>query len=250
MKKILFALTFAALLPAISQAQSINDILNKVKTSTTPSSSSKGATPVSYLTNTEITGGLKEALKLGAQTATKNLNVTNGFFGNQLIKILMPPEVKTIESKMRQFGMGSIVDKAVLSMNRAAEDAAGQALPILVNAITSFTIQDGLAILQGNNTAATDLLRAKTSTSIAAAFRPVISKSMNKYNVDQLWSQVFSTYNSLPIIKNKVNTDLTGYITDRAISGLFTTVGQQEQKIRKDPAGTANDLITKVFGAK
>lgn len=249
MKKLVFSLLAAAMISAAVSAQSVNDLLNKVRTSSS-SGSKKSATPTSYLTNTEISGGLKEALKLGAQTATKNLSATNGFFGNQLIKILMPPEVRTIEAKMRQFGMGSIVDKAILSMNKAAEDASGQALPILVNAITSFTIQDGLAILKGNNTAATDLLRTKTSTQIAAAFRPVISKSMSKYNVEQLWSQVFSQYNALPVIKNKVNTDITGYITDKAISGLFTTVGQEEQKIRKDPAGTANDLIERVFGSR
>lgn len=249
MKKIVCALLVLAALPSVSRAQSFGDLVNKVRTSST-SGDKKSPTPTSFLTNTEITSGLKEALKVGAETATKNLSSVDGFLGNQLIKILMPPEVKQIEAKMRQFGMGSVVDKAIVSMNRAAEDASGQALPILVNAITSFTIQDGLSILKGNNTAATDLLKAKTATQIAVAFRPVISRSMSKYNVEQLWSQVFSKYNSLPIIKNKVNTDLTGYITDKAVNGLFVTVAQQEQKIRKDPAGTANDLIERVFGSR
>ncbi len=162
----------------------------------------------------------------------------------------MPPEVRTIEAKLRQFGMGRVVDDAILSMNRAAEDASSHALPILVNAITSFTIQDGLAVLNGGDNAATNLLKSRTTPQITAAFRPVISKSMSKYNVEQMWAQVFSTYNSLPIIKNKVNTDLTGYITERALSGLFTSVAAEEKKIRLDPIGTGNDLITRVFGSK
>lgn len=258
MKKIFAALL---LLPAsyAANAQGINGILNKAKKAASESGSMKttqspGSTkqPVSsnLLGNDEIASGLREALKLGAQTATKNLSATNGFFGNQLIKILMPPEVATIEAKMRQFGLGNVVDKAILSMNRAAEDASAQALPILVNTITSFTIQDGLTILNGGDNAATNLLRTRTTPQITAAFRPVISKSMSKYNVEQAWTQVFSTYNSLPIIKNKVNTDLTGYITERALSGLFTTIGQEEKKIRLDPISTGSDIISRVFGSK
>ncbi|HTN16551.1 MAG TPA: DUF4197 domain-containing protein [Chitinophagaceae bacterium] len=258
MKKIFAALL---LLPATyaANAQGINGILNKAKKAASESGSMKttqspgsSKQPVStnLLGNDEIASGLREALKLGAQTATKNLSATNGFFGNQLIKILMPPEVAAIEAKMRQFGMGNVVDKAILSMNRAAEDASAQALPILVNTITSFTIQDGLSILNGGDNAATNLLRTRTTPQITAAFRPVISKSMSKYNVEQAWTQVFSTYNSLPIIKNKVNTDLTGYITERALSGLFTSIGQEEKKIRLDPVGTGSDIIGRVFGSK
>lgn len=258
MKKIFAALL---LLPATyaANAQGINGILNKVKKTASESGSmkttqSQGTTkqPVSsnLLGNDEIASGLREALKLGAQTATKNLSATNGFFGNQLIKILMPPELRTIEAKLRQFGLGNVVDKAILSMNRAAEDASSQALPILVNTITSFTIQDGITILNGGDNAATNLLQARTTPQITAAFRPVISKSMSKYNVEQAWTQVFSTYNSLPIIKNKVNTDLTGYITERALSGLFTSIGQEEKKIRLDPVGTGSDIISRVFGSK
>lgn len=259
MKKILVSLLLIPVSYASSNAQGINDILNKAKKTAsnggvikTTQSSGTTKQPVSskLLGNEEIGSGLREALKLGAQTATKNLSATNGFFGNQIIKILMPPEVKTIEAKLRQFGMGRVVDDAILSMNRAAEDASSQALPILVNSITSFTIQDGLAILNGSDDAATNLLKSRTTPQITAAFRPVISKSMSKYNVEQMWAQVFNTYNSLPIIKNKVNTDLTGYITERALSGLFVSVAAEEKKIRLDPVGTGNDLITRVFGSK
>lgn len=260
MKKILLSLFLIPVAAIGVKAQSMNDVLKKVNqkaqdngvlsATQTPNPYRKEPTPSSYMNNEEIGGGLREALKIGAQTATKNLSATNGFFGNQLIKILMPPEVRNIEAKMRQFGMGNIVDKAILSMNRAAEDASSQALPILVNAITSFTIQDAVSILNGGDNAATNLLRAKTTPQITEAFRPVISRSMSKYNVEQLWAQVFTTYNSLPIIKSRVNTDLTGYVTEKALSGLFTSVAAEEKKIRIDPVGTGSDIIARVFGSK
>jgi hypothetical protein len=257
MKKIVLSLICAAGMPMLAQAQSVGDILNKINGSGSKSSSGSSSstssgqsTPLSFLGNSEIASGLQEALKVGAKNATANLMKTNGFFGNSLIKILMPPQVQQIEAKLRQFGLGSVADKAILAMNRAAEDASGKALPILTNAITSMSIQDGVSILKGGNTAATDYLRGKTTAQLTDAFRPVISASMNKYNVEQLWANVFSTYNKLPIIKDKVNTDITGYVTERALSGVFTTIGQEEKKIRQDPAGTANNLITRVFTAK
>jgi hypothetical protein len=260
MKKILLSMFLLPIGIASTHAQSISDILNKAKvianengviTATqTTGTYKKEPTPISLMNNEEIGRGLREALKIGAQKATKNLSQVDGFFGNQLIKILMPPEVRNIEAKMRQFGMGRVVDQAIVSMNRAAEDASSQALPILVNAITSFTIQDALSILNGNDNAATNLLRSRTTPQITEAFRPIISNSMNKYNVEQMWAQVFSVYNGLPIIKSKVNTDLTGYVTERALSGLFTTIGGEEKKIRLDPVGTGSDIITRVFGSK
>lgn len=258
MKKLLASLLLIPASVSFSHAQGINDILNKVKKGAedqgikTSASQGPSKQPVSgrLLGNEEVGNGLREALKLGAQTATRNLSATNGFFGNALVKILMPPEVRNIETKMRQMGMGNIVDKAILSMNRAAEDASAQALPILVNAITSFSIQDGMAVLNGGDNAATELLRSRTTPQITAAFRPVISRSMSKYNVEQLWAQVFTMYNKLPIIKNQVNTDITGYITERALSGLFVTMAQEEKKIRLDPFGTGSDIIARVFGSK
>ncbi len=260
MKKIILSLILIPGIAISSQAQQFSDLLNKVKevankdgimkATTTTSTNRNPPVSTSFMNNEEIGSGLREALKLGAKNATQTLSASNGFFGNQLIKILMPPEVRNIENKMRQFGMGKVVDNAILAMNRAAEDASSQALPILVNAVTSFTIQDGLSILNGGNDAATNLLKQRTSPQIAAAFRPVIANSMGKYNVEKLWQTVFATYNTLPIIKNKVNTDLTGYITDRAMSGLFSTIAVEEKKIRLDPIGTGSDIITRVFGSK
>lgn len=260
MKKIFVTLLLSPALIGAAQAQSFDAILkkaNQIAKKKEVITASQGGTPskkeptsVGFMNNEEIGGGLREALRLGAQNATKNLSATNGFFGNQLIKILMPAEVRNIEAKMRQFGFSNVVDKAILSMNRAAEDASAQALPILVNAITSFTITDALSILNGGDNAATNLLRQRTTPQLTAAFRPVIAQSMSKFNVEQSWNQVFSIYNTLPIIKNKVNTDLTGYVTERALSGLFTTIAGEEKKIRLDPIGTGNDIITRVFGSK
>lgn len=260
MKKTFFSLVaFIALVPS-TKAQSLDAILKRANEvvadiSSIPFSSSNPknkseATPQNLMNNEEIGSGLREALKFGAQKATNSLSATNGFFGNNLVKILMPPEVREIESKMRQFGMGRVVDKAILSMNRAAEDASSKALPILVNAISTFTIQDAVSILNGGDNAATNLLRVKTTSQLTNAFRPIIAQSMSKMQVEQAWSKVFSIYNTLPIIKNKVNTDLTGYVTEKALSGLFTTIGNEEKKIRLDPVSTGVSIIERVFGSK
>lgn len=254
MKKALLSLLLIPASFCMSNAQGINDVLNTIKSksgiSTSQSNSpTKSPTPSTLIGNEEAVNGLREALQLGAKTATQNLSATNGFFGNAAIKVLMPPEVRTIEAKMRQFGFGKLMDNVILSMNRAAEDAAGHALPILANTIKTFTIFDGIEILNGGEDAATRLMQKKTTPELTSTFRPVIAASMSKYNVDQLWNQVFTNYNSLPIIKNKVNTDLTGYITERALNGLFTTIAQQEKKIRKDPVATGSALITRVFGS-
>ena len=200
------------------------------------------------ITNTEITAGLREALQIGAKNATSRLSVTDGFFGNALIKVLMPPEAAKVENTLRQIGMGSYVDKAILSMNRAAEDASNQALPIFVNAIKNMTIQEALNILKGSNDAATQYLKAKTSAQLTAAFKPVISTSLEKVNATKYWSEVFETYNSLPTTFNKVNPDLSGYVTERALNGVFVYIAEEESKIRMNPAARVSDLLKKVFG--
>lgn len=202
------------------------------------------------LSNSEIVNGLKEALNIGAKNASGKLNQNNGFFGNQLIKILLPQEVKNIEATLRSFGFNSLCDKLILSLNRAAEDASGKAVPIFVNAITSMSITDGLNILRGGNNAATEFLKATTTGALTNAFRPVIQNSLGKVNANTYWKQVFTTYNKLPITKKKVNTDLTGYVTERALSGLFTTVAQEEANIRNNPAAQVSSLLKKVFGGK
>ncbi|NCX94903.1 MAG: DUF4197 domain-containing protein [Chitinophagia bacterium] len=199
------------------------------------------------VTNTEITAALREALDLGAKSATGKLSVQNGYFGNALMKIYMPPEAKKVENTLRTIGMGSYVDKAILSMNRAAEEAAGKALPIFTTAVKNMSIQDALGILNGGNDAATQYLKTKTTTQLTDAFKPVITESLDKVNATKYWAEVFEAYNSLPTTYNKVNPDLSAYVTERALAGMFTAIAEEENKIRLDPAARVTDLLKKVF---
>lgn len=225
------------------QAQSIGDWVKKAKSLGGNTGNTNGS-----FSNTEAVSALKEALKIGTQNASGRLNAVNGYFGNQLIKILMPPEAKKVESTLRSVGMGDQVDKAILSMNRAAEDAAIKAVPIFVDAITSMSIQDGISIVKGGQGAATNFLKNRTTQALTNAFRPVIEQSLNKVNATKYWYDVFTVYNKLPTTFNKVNPDLTGYVTERALNGLFVSIADEENKIRTNPAAQVTDLLRKVFG--
>ncbi len=257
MKKFIVPIGFAAMLclslPA--RAQSLKDIINAAKGNNTSSGNNNNSNAGnngsnsglgSGLSNSDIAGGLKEALTIGAKNAANRLSLTDGFFKNAAIKILLPKEAQQVEKTLRSIGMGSVVDKAILSMNRAAEDAAKQAAPIFVNAITSITIQDGLNILRGGNNAATTYLKGKTTAALTTAFTPVIQKSLNKVGAPDIWKTVFSTYNQ--VSPSKVNPDLTGYVTERALNGLFVSIADEEAKIRTNPASQVTNLLQKVFG--
>jgi hypothetical protein len=204
---------------------------------------------LSSLTNGDIVNGLKEALSKGAQKSSDKLSVTDGFFANAALKILMPPEAQKVEQKLRALGFGAQVDEAVLSMNRAAEDAAKSAAPIFINAITSISISDALGILKGNDTAATGYLRGKTLSSLTEAFRPVIENSLQKVGATKYWTTLFTTYNKLPLV-SKINPDLSSFVTERATAGIFTQLGQEEAEIRKNPLARTSELLQKVFGSK
>jgi hypothetical protein len=194
----------------------------------------------------KIVAGLKQALTIGTQISTNKLGAVDGFFADAAVKILMPPEAQDVEKTLRRFGLGSLVDKTVLSLNRAAEDAAKSATPIFVNAIKQMTISDALGILRGGDFAATNYFKQKTTASLTTAFKPVISKSLNKVDATKYWSDVFTAYNRFST--KKVETDLTAYVTQKAIDGIFYEVGLEEQKIRKDPAARVTDLLKQVFG--
>ncbi|MGZ3854005.1 MAG: DUF4197 domain-containing protein [Flavisolibacter sp.] len=197
------------------------------------------------LSNDEIVQGLKEALSVGANNASKQLSSVDGFFKDAAIKILMPPEALKAEKKLRSLGMGKLVDDAILSMNRAAEDASKNAAPIFVNAIKQMSIQDAVGILRGKDTAATGYLRAKTTSPLTEAFRPVIEESLAKVNATKYWNTVFSTYNKFS--RDKINPDLSAYVTEKSLAGIFHQVGLEEQKIRKDPMARTTDILKKVF---
>jgi hypothetical protein len=219
-----------------ANAQIIKDIFNSI-------TKNQGNT-----NSSNIAAGLKEALQIGTERSVQKLSVLDGFFANAMIKILMPDEAKKVEQKLRAIGFGNLVDNAILSMNRAAEDAAKSAAPIFINAIKQMTIQDAVGILRGNDFAATDFLKSKTSAALTNAFRPVIDASLQKVNATKYWNTIFTTYNKLSF--NKINTDLSAYVTDRALSGIFYQVGLEEQKIRKDPAARTTELLKQVFGSK
>jgi hypothetical protein len=197
------------------------------------------------LSNDEIVSGLKEALNVGTNNAAGKLSSVDGFFKDAAIKILMPEEAKKAEKKLRSLGMGNLVDDAILSMNRAAEDASKSAAPIFINAIKGMSIQDAVGILRGGDFAATTYLKNKTTASLTEAFRPVIEASLKKVNATKYWNTVFSTYNKFST--DKVNPDLSAYVTEKSLSGIFYQVGLEEQKIRKDPFARTTDLLKKVF---
>ena len=197
------------------------------------------------LSKDEIINGLKEALSVGTNNSTKKLGSVDGFFKDAALKILMPEEAKKAERTLRGMGLSSLVDKAILSMNRAAEDAASGVGSIFLDAIKHMTVTDGLKILQGGDFAATDYLKTNTTNTLAEKMRPVIEASLNKVNATTYWKDVFSAYNKVSF--QKVNPDLTAYVTAKAMDGIFYSIGLEEQKIRKDPAAQVTDLLKKVF---
>jgi len=201
------------------------------------------------LSQSEISAGLKEALKVGAQNATGKVSTVNGFFADAAIKVLLPPEAKKIETTLRGIGMGAYVDKAILSMNRAAEDASTKALPIFVSAVQGMTIQDGLSILKGSNDAATLYLRNKTTNDLTNLFKPTIKASLDKVSATKYWADMVNLYNKLPTTRSKVNPDLPAYVTDRALNGIFVYVAKEEASIRANPAARVSDILKKVFGS-
>lgn len=240
MKRILLALALVFTIAQTTEAQLIKDVLNKV--------SKTGNSGGSNLSNEDIISGLKDALRVGTDSSTKKLSKLDGFFGDAAIKILMPEEANKVEKTLRNFGMGSMVDKAILSMNRAAEDAANGVGNIFWDAIKGMSITDGLKILRGGDFAATDYLKSITTKQLTEKFRPVIEASLVKMDATKYWKDVFTNYNRFS--KDQVNTDLTAYVTERALSGLFYNIGLQEQKIRKDPAAQVTDILKKVFSSK
>lgn len=197
------------------------------------------------LTTQEIASGLKEALRVGTDSSVAQLSKTNGFFADAAIKILMPPEAEKVVQTLRSVGLGSLVDNAVLSMNRAAEEASSHVGNIFWSAIKQMTIQDALGILQGGDFAATNYLKKHTTTELTSSFKPIIDQALDHTDATKYWDKVFTTYNRFS--STKINTDLTGYVTGKALDGLFHNVGLEEQKIRQDPAARVTELLKRVF---
>ena len=199
------------------------------------------------VTEAEAGEGIKEALSQGLAGAVLKLNREDGFFKDAFYKILIPEDARKIEKTLRDLGLGSMVDKAILQINRGAEDAAGYANPIFVNAIKSMTIQDAIGLVKNGDTSATHFFREKTTTQLVAAFTPVIKASLDKVNATRYYSDMVNKYNSLPIVCKKINPDLTGYVTMKATNALFDLVAKEERNIRNNFEARTTELLKKVF---
>lgn len=223
--------------------------VNKITSKTgSQSTTSAGSGTVGSLTSSEISSGLKEALSIGVQEGVKKLSAEDGFYKNSLVKILMPEKLRNIENKLRLLGMGSLADKGVKLMNRAAEDAVTDAAPIFASAITSMTISDAKGILLGNDNAATNYLQNKTQSQLFTTFEPKVKASLGKVGADTVWKQIISKYNLLT--GQNVTTDLDEYVTTETINGVFKMVAEKESGIRNNSALRTTSLLKKVFGAK
>ena len=244
MRKLALLLFFSLSLLA-GQSQGLKGLLKKDSSGKSGLGKILSTGTKSGLSNDDIISGLKEALSVGTNNASKQLSGVDGFFKNAAIKILMPEEAKKVESKLRGLGMGKQVDNAILSMNRAAEDASKEVAPIFLNAIKGITIGDGLSILKGGDFAATNYLKDRTTASLTEKFRPIIESSLQKVEATKYWNTIFTNYNRFSA--EKINPDLTAYVTEKALAGLFFQVGLEEQKIRKDPLARTSDILKKVF---
>ncbi|MCX2582529.1 DUF4197 domain-containing protein [Pedobacter sp. MR22-3] len=244
MKKIILSASLALILLANLRADAqikLNDIFKKV-TEKQRTTSSTG-TP----SQLEIGQGIKEALQIGVSAGADRLSARDGFLGNLAVKILMPPEAQKVEKTLRSIGLNSLCDNVILSLNRAAEDAAKEAKPIFIAAIKQMTLADASNILLGNNDAATSYFKRVTTAQLLEKFSPVVKNSLNKVNASKYYSDLTTQYNRLPLVK-PVSTDLTGYVTQKAIDGLFIEVAKEELKIRGNLNSRSTTLLQKVFG--
>lgn len=235
------SILFVLILTACTSAQ-INQTLGDVNKTL----GNGGAKPV---TTAEVAEGLKEALIKGISNGADLASQLDGYFKNPEIKIPFPPEVKKVEDKLRQIGLGGEVDKFVMTLNRGAEDAAKEAKPIFITAIKSMTIEDAWSILRGQDDAATQYLKRTTSAQLREKFKPVIQASLNKVNATKYYGDIVNRYNQIPLVQ-KVNPNLDEYATDKAIEGLFIMIAKEEKNIRENPVARTTELLKRVFGAK
>ena len=201
---------------------------------------------VQALSQTQIGNGLKEALNNGISNQVSKLTATNGFYGNSLVKILLPEELKKVDSGLRKIGLSSLADSGIKALNRAAEDAVKTSTPIFVNAIKGMSFTDAKNILLGQSNAATTYLQGKTNTSLYSQFNPVIKNSFGKVGADKVWANLINKYNSIPFVK-KVNPDLTDYVTAQALKGVFTMIAVEEKGIREKVGLRSSNLLKQVF---
>jgi hypothetical protein len=193
-----------------------------------------------------IASGLREALDMGIDKQVTKLTQTDGFYKNSLVKILLPEELQKVDKTLRDIGLGSLADEGLKVLNRAAEDAVKEATPIFVDAVKSITFTDAKNILLGADNAATQYLENRTNNALYAKFNPVIQNSFSKVGADQVWSNIITKYNAVPFV-NKVNPDLTDYVTNEALEGVYKMISVEEKNIRTKVSSRTTNLLRQVF---
>lgn len=194
----------------------------------------------------QIAEGLREALDKGIDKQVSKLTQEDGFFKNELVKIVLPEELQKVDKTLRDIGLGSLADEGLKILNRAAEDAVGEATPIFVEAVKGITFSDAKNILMGDDDAATQYLSTTTRTELYGKFNPVIKNSFEKVGADKIWANLINKYNSIPLT-SKVNPDLTDYVTEEALNGVYTMIAVEEKEIRTNISARTSDLLKKVF---
>ncbi len=231
--------TLLLIFPSSPRAGFMDDMMKKLDLPTAATAGLDDATVVK---------GLKEALSTGTGNAVASVSKTDGYFGNQLIRILMPEKLRSAADLMAKLGFRQEVDDFVLAMNRAAEKAAPKAKEHFISALKAMTFEDAQKILQGGNTSATEYFRRSTDKAIFAEFKPVVSSSLQDVGAIQSYRQMADSYKSIPFAGSFADVDLDNYVTNKAVDGLFTMIGEEEKKIRTDPAARGSELLKKVFG--
>ena len=228
---------------------SCDELTSIAETATSVVGEGGGETAAPALTNDEVISGLKEALTVGINKGSGLASATDGFFKNPSIKLPFPPDAQKVKDKAIDLGLQNKVDQFELTLNRAAEEATKEAGPIFIQAIKDMSIGDGFAILKGEDNAATNYLRDKTTSKLVSAFSPKVKAAIDKVQLTKYWTPLTKAYNSANILTggSDVNTDLNAFVTERAIKGLFLLVQKEEKNIRKDPLARATDILKKVF---
>ena len=222
----------------------LNNSINKISKEVKASTKGNGKTALS---NEEVVKGLREALEIGSKNSSSLASKVDGFNKNDAIKIPFPPEAIKVKNTMESMGMKGQIDKFVVTLNRAAEEAAKDAAPVFISAVKEMSVSDGFTILKGADNAATNYLKDKTSTQLKEKFNPIIKQALQKVQITSYWNPIISKYNKLPGVE-KQNPNLDDYVTTKAMEGLFKLLADEELKIRKNPTAQVTDLLKKVFG--
>lgn len=193
-----------------------------------------------------IANGLRQALDLGIDKQVSKLTQQDGFYKNQMVKILLPAELQKVDRTLRDLGLSSLADEGLKILNRAAEDAVKESTPIFVAAVKEITFSDAKNILLGADNAATSYLEQRTNKALYSKFNPVIKNSFSKVGADQVWTNIINRYNAVPFV-TKVNPDLTDYVTSQALSGVYKMISVEEKEIRQNISSRTTPLLRQVF---